>query len=63
MVKSLAVPESRGPKWNLQNLPEAIAVVGMDEAGSASSGVGRANLCIYVLRIHRYMNSKEKQRN
>lgn len=44
--KSLQISESEGPKQHLQNLTETIPVVGMDEAGSASSGRGRANLYI-----------------
>lgn len=60
IVKSLAVSESEGPKWHLHNLPETIPVAGMDEAGSASSGAGRANLYICVLGTRSRMNGKEE---
>lgn len=63
MVKFLAVSESEGPKQHLQNLPETIPVAGMDKAGSASSGRGRANLYICVAGIHSRMNGKEEWRS
>lgn len=50
MVKSLAVSESEGPKWHLQNLPETIAVVGLDKTGSASSGGGESWL-VYLCPV------------